>query len=69
MCDFVISKYLVQGLEFRDRECDYLPFVANIIKENKYGRRWLWVASSSTLGGRCTGIDYFIAEGIIQKDR
>jgi hypothetical protein len=38
MCDFVISIDLVQGLEFRGRECDYLPFVASINKENKYGR-------------------------------
>ena len=41
MCDFVISKDLVQGLEFRGRECDYLPFVAGIKKENKYGRHGL----------------------------
>jgi hypothetical protein len=40
MCDFVIYKYLVQELEFRGRECDYLQFVVSIIKENtcKYGR-------------------------------
>jgi len=41
MCDFVISKDLVQGLEFRGRECDYLPFVASINEENKYGRHRL----------------------------
>jgi hypothetical protein len=38
MYNFVISKDLVKGLEFRSRECDYLPFASNIIKEYKYGR-------------------------------
>jgi len=41
MCDFVISKDLFHGLEFRGRECDYLPFVAGIKKDNKYGRHGL----------------------------
>jgi len=68
MCDFLISKDLVQGLEFRGRECAYLPFVAGIKKENKYGRHELWVASFSTLDGRCACIVYFIVEGVIQRD-